>query len=150
MAKSNLKGVAHGLLGTFVSRYNDIDGYWGLGVLRKLASENATRMIEIDLLSEQREHEAIAPCKERYRLWLESSIGKFGSSMGSLKVARILLRFEDNFDSHPEVVKDTRGFPYECVVEIAASSKIYTARKVGVCASHDPKLESKSAKLLAH
>lgn len=107
-------------------------------------------MIEIDLLSDQRAQRAIESCKERYRLWLESTIGKFGSSMDSLKVARILLRFEDDFDSYPNVVKDTRGFPYECVVEIAASSKIYVARKIGVCASHDPRLESKSARVLVH
>lgn len=150
MAKSNLKGVAYGLLGTFVSRYNDIDGYWGLGVLRKLAYEYNTKQIEINLLSDRSDHREIEICKQQYGRWLRSTARKFGSSFGSLEVARILLRFEDDFDSYPGVVKDTRGFPYECVVEIAASSKTYIARKIGVCASHDPCLESRSARALDH
>lgn len=150
MAKSNLKGAAHGLLGTFVSRYNDIDGYWGLGVLRKMAEESSARSIEIDLLSERFEHTAVDFCKDRSRNWLVSTIGKFGSSFDSLTVARILIRFEDDFDSHPKVIRDTRGFPYECVVEIAASTKAYFARKVGVCAPHDPRLENKSARAADH
>lgn len=150
MARSNLNGAAHGLLGTFVSRYNDIDGYWGLGVLRKLAMENDVRLIEIDLLSEQQGQREIELCRACYRNWLESTVSKFGSSLGSLRVARISLRFYDDFDSHPNVVKDARGFPYECVVEVGATSKVYAALKIGVCASHDPRVESRSGRELNH
>lgn len=29
--RKQFKGICHDLLGTFVSRYNDLDGYWALG-----------------------------------------------------------------------------------------------------------------------
>ena len=31
--RRELKSVAHALAGSFISRYNDLEGYWGLGVL---------------------------------------------------------------------------------------------------------------------
>lgn len=35
--RGELKDVALGVLGSFVSRNNDVDGYWCLGLLRALA-----------------------------------------------------------------------------------------------------------------
>ncbi|RVM86362.1 hypothetical protein [Sinorhizobium meliloti] len=29
--REQFRGICHGVLGTFVSRYNDLDGYWALG-----------------------------------------------------------------------------------------------------------------------
>lgn len=144
MGKSNLQGIAHGLLGTFISRNNDIGGYWGLGVLRKLSESNGLDQIEIDLLSEDDEAEAIEVCKSRYRRWLETNLERSGLSLASLLVARIRLRFSSDFGSHPNAIRDTRGFPYECLVEIRRDTSQGVASKIGVCAPHDPSKESRS------
>ena len=145
MGKSNLQGIAHGLLGTFVSRNNDIDGYWGLGVLRKLAESNGLDQIEIDLLCENDEAESINSCKTRYRRWLAMNLEKNGHTLDSLQVARIRLRFASDFSAYPNAIRDTRGFPYECLVEvIRGDGPAYVARKIGVCAPHDPLKEGKS------
>jgi hypothetical protein len=45
--RTELKGVLHGLLGTFTSRYADCDGYWICGLL----VAHIDRALEIDLLS---------------------------------------------------------------------------------------------------
>ena len=144
MGKSNLKGIAHGLLGTFISRNNDIGGYWGLGVLRKLAESNGLNQIEIDLLCEDEESEAIECCKRRYSHWLETNLERTGLTLGSLRVARIRLRFANDFGAYPNAIRDTRGFPYECLVEIRrVSNRSEIVSRVGVCAAHDPLRESR-------
>jgi hypothetical protein len=47
----NLKGIAGGILGSFLSRNNDLDGYWGMGILRLLAQEHGVEMVYLDLLA---------------------------------------------------------------------------------------------------
>jgi hypothetical protein len=145
MGKSKLKGIVSGLLGTFVSRNNDIDGYWGLGVLRKLAESNGLAQIEIDLLCEDEEAEAIESCKTRYRRWLQTTLAKNNLSQRSLRSARIRIHFAEGFSAYPDAIRDTRGLPYECLVEIRRDDGgTYVASKVGVCMPHDPSRESKS------
>ena len=142
MGKSSLQGIVNGLLSTFVSRNNDIGGYWGLGVLRKLAESNGLDQIEIDLLCEDDETEAIESCKNRYRLWLGTNLDRNGRSLDSILSARIRLRFSSDFEAHPNAIQDTRGFPYECLVEVRCDpDRGYRAMKIGVCEPHDPERE---------
>ena len=47
--RKRLKGVADGLLGSFRSRNNDVDGYWGLGKLYKFAVDLEIKTVIIDL-----------------------------------------------------------------------------------------------------
>ena len=146
MGKSSLQGIVNGLLSTFVSRNNDIGGYWGLGVLRKLAESNELDQIEIDLLCDDAETEAIGYCKSRYRVWLGKNLERNGLSFGSILTACIRLRFLRDFESYPNAIRDTRGFPYECVIEIRHNTDpVYIASKIGVCAPHDPEREYRRA-----
>jgi hypothetical protein len=47
--RNKLRGVAHAVLGSFVSRNNDIDGYWGLGLLRSFADSTGVAELCLDL-----------------------------------------------------------------------------------------------------
>lgn len=49
--RRELKNVASGFLSSFVSRNNDIDGYWGLGMLCSYARKNRFETVELNLLS---------------------------------------------------------------------------------------------------
>jgi hypothetical protein len=49
--RRELKNIASGLLCSFISRNNDVGGYWGVGKLCLLAQVSATTGVELDLLS---------------------------------------------------------------------------------------------------
>jgi hypothetical protein len=50
--RRELKNIASGLLCSFISRNNDVGGYWGIGKLCLLAQDRAITCVKLDLLSE--------------------------------------------------------------------------------------------------
>jgi hypothetical protein len=147
MGPKALKGIAYGLLSTFVSRNNDIDGYWGLGVLRLFAETHGMRMIALDLLGPEPTLSVGSPVQiaERiYHKWLVTTLERSRIDRSIVAHANISIRFT-TFEEFPKVVRDTRGEPYECTVTIVrADGRQYSARKVGVCAPHDPRKDHRS------
>jgi hypothetical protein len=147
--KKVLKNIAHGLLGTFVSRYNDIGGYWGLGVLRLFAEENKLSEITLDLLGESTHLPNGSPIRvsqKTYREWLDGARSKQGVADRRLKKAEINIRFA-TFEEFPDVILDTHGRPYVCTVTIVADGgPTYSASKLGVCEHHDPKRDRRSTR----
>lgn len=65
--RRELRGVALGVLGSFVSRYNDVGGYWGLGQLCSLAKRHGVDCVEVDILGK-----AIHPAEDPFRPMLEN------------------------------------------------------------------------------
>lgn len=49
------KSIAHNLLGSFVSRNHDFNGYWALGQLYTISHEAQTLCVVIDLLTAEAE-----------------------------------------------------------------------------------------------
>ncbi|HLA94657.1 MAG TPA: hypothetical protein VK612_02965 [Pyrinomonadaceae bacterium] len=144
--RNALRGIAHGLLGTFVSRNNDIGGYWGLGVLRLVAQQNGLDKLIIDLLNEDRHVSPVTSVEETYRDWLFQRMEKFAIDKASLTNAEIRLRFA-SFDEFPNAIRDTRGYPYVCTVRFKTDlGPEYSAESIGVCSAHDPTSESKSTR----
>jgi hypothetical protein len=126
-----LKNIAHGLLGTFVSRYNDIDGYWGLGILRLFAEQNHLTAITLDLLGDAAAAPPIQASENRYRDWFQNALSKQGLADCKPAKAEIKIRFA-TFEEFPNVILDTRGRPYLCTVTIVRGDGIvYSASKAG-------------------
>lgn len=50
--RRELKCVASGIAQYCVSRNNDLGGYWGLGVLYRLAQKMAVDSLQVDFMSE--------------------------------------------------------------------------------------------------
>jgi hypothetical protein len=48
---ARLTNIARGLCGSFVSRNNDLDGYWSIGKLRSLADRYGRAAVLIDVLT---------------------------------------------------------------------------------------------------
>lgn len=148
LRRSKLRNIANGLLGTFVSRNNDIDGYWGLGMLRSFADSKGVQQVTIDLLETNTRPHFIESCKQHYRVWLWEALAKQSISIESLSTAQIKVSFFSSFDSFPDLVKDTRGLPYECSVEIRVGTRTSSiATRLGVCAPIDPQVDMQSARL---
>ncbi len=148
MAKRLLKNIASGLLGTFVSRNNDIDGYWALGILRLIAEKKELYQIDLNLIESDSKNRYIKYCEKNYSDWLQKTLERYDLSLPSLLSAKIYLRFENSFDTYPNLIKDTRGLPYVCTVELGdTTGKLYTVVKVGVCSPHDPRKEYRSTRV---
>ena len=145
MAKrKTLKGIAHGLLGTFVSRYNDINGYWGLGVLRQLADKRSLQSLELDLLGSNTEHPVLKDVETRYRTWLLETLPKVRIAPTQIAQAEIRIFFAEEID-FPDAVRSTRGKPYKCTVTITRRDGVaVSAERIGYCGPHDPSKEHRS------
>jgi hypothetical protein len=75
--RKNIKGVALGLLGTFVSRNNDIDGYWDIGVLRLYSEKHHLSTLTFDLLNSLNSLESKSPIsvtEVKYQSWLRKAL----------------------------------------------------------------------------
>lgn len=115
--RKQLKGLAHGLLGTFVSPNNDINGYWGIGVLNLYSVRHDLSTLVIDLIGRSPSFVADSPvqfAEKTYQRWLFDKLAKVGIDRKQLESAEIHLRFS-TFDEFPNVIRDTRGEPL-CVL----------------------------------
>jgi hypothetical protein len=142
-----LKNFALGLLGTFVSRNNDIGGYWGLGVLRSYAERQMVNLVRLDLMSDSlgESRNPIELATAHHRQWLLNRFGNANIAPTLLSSAIIELRFS-TFEEFPDVVRDTRGEPYQCSVALTTcKGSIYAASKVGVCAMNNPRVDRRRA-----
>ena len=148
MAKKGiLKGIAGGLLGTFVSRNNDINGYWGLGVLRLFAEKNYLPALTLDVLHRSPNllfESPIRISENKYRRWFRNALLKARIETSDIKEANIYLRFS-TFDEFPKAIRGTRGEPYVCTVSISNNSRIISVSRIGVCAAHDPNKDRRRA-----
>jgi hypothetical protein len=146
---ARLKGIAHGLLGTFISRNNDVDRYWGIGVLRLYADSNGISEITIDLENPESSTDSsflISSVRGRYREWLINALNKSGVKPSQLTKAQIKLRFS-NFVELPGAIRETRGEPYVCTVTLTGDNGVtYALSKTSCGAPHDPRWELRSTR----
>jgi hypothetical protein len=145
------QNLANALLGTFVSRNNDVDGYWAIGRLRSDAEGGNSPVMELDILNgtsrpETSDGGAVA---EFYREWIGPRIAKLREPTA---VAGVLVRL--NFAPEPpfrfarEV--STYGAPYTCEVLVTSSGDATRVdRHTGRCARHDPTHEHRSTRALS-
>lgn len=148
--QKQLKNIAYGLLATFVSRNNNIYGYWGLGVLRSYVTKHHLEEISVNLLAQNPDSVPSSPVDmvaRYYQKWLFEKLDSAGIDPTELKSAEISIRFS-TYDEIPEVRRDTWGEPYKCLVTIATQKGItYSASKIGVCAKHNPLVEFRSTRI---
>jgi len=153
--RKELGSLANGLLNSFNSRNNDIDGYWGIGKLYELANEYQVQTITLNLLSEETlpEAEMLENVARIYTRTLVSLVEAYGGCITWIQAAEISLSFNsDNSgslraDSHgsnisPTAEDDSSGSPYLCCCRIVDDQgKSYVATASGRCWPHDPKRE---------
>jgi len=146
--RGRIRNIAHGLIGTFVSRYNSVNGYWGLGVLRLFAEQNGLSEVTIDLVNKPMllEHGTpVSIVEEKYQKWFRSALAKSKIDITCISFANVELRFT-TFEEFPNIVRDTRGQPYVCTVRIVRTiGDSYETKHIACCAAHDPTKESRSA-----
>lgn len=140
-----LKGIANTLIESFMSRNNDIDGYWGPGKLYLLSKEKGVKDVTLDLLAKKDgdDHPSIEIPTNFYREMLLRNLEKAGFDQAKVQNARITVAFETHGE-RKEPTFYTRGEPFLCTIDITSDlDRTYKATRVGRCAPHDPRKDLK-------
>ena len=94
IARRKFNHITAGLLSKFLTRYNDIDGYWALGVLYTEARA-FNRRVEIDMLHGRAQPDCPA-CMSVARTWalyLREALARHGIAPDAVTAATISLEF---------------------------------------------------------
>jgi hypothetical protein len=137
----DLKGFAYGVLGSFVSRNNDVSGYWGIGKLYSHALRNGVKSVKIDLLSRD-----ISPYDEEFKQiiseyseMLMKNCAKRNIPLSWVQEVHVYVEFNEELNR--------RGNPFRCTCEITTDlGRKFAAQVLGRCGPHNPALESKSTR----
>jgi hypothetical protein len=143
--RRELRGVAFGLLGAFVSRNNDLGGYWALGKLYKHARASNTREVRVDIL-----RAAITPPNPEFKDMVERFRQKLAGHLAALKLPNEWLKCAAVTVSFcGEEGADTPEDPFECIVTLTDDlGHVHQARDSGVCWVHDPAKELESGRAI--
>jgi hypothetical protein len=142
--RGKLEDVAAGILGSFVSRNNDVGGYWGLGLLRSLADRQRTSTLRLDLLGQGVEpsDRLIAAIAAKYREALQRQLARRGIAKDVVTEAEIQIDFNAEasiFSSLP-----TYGEPTRCSIRLLDDrGREYRRSLRTACSPHDPRRESR-------
>ena len=145
MRRDILRHVAAGLLGSFISRNNDIGGYWALGVLCAEAGAHAVELRLTERLATPPAPACMAVAAT-YAGFLRRAMLQHGIDADDLARATVDIAF----GVVPEVpiYRHAAGAPFCCTVTLASRcGKTATVRAHGHCLPHDPALESQRRKL---
>lgn len=148
--RKELRNIAYGLYGSFISRNNDVGGYWGIGKLCLLAEKQDTSRVRLDLIGQ-----SISPHSIEFSKLVAGYKGKLQKQLEARKVpddyvsaAEIELDFRPPYPSGKHIPITTWGSLFKLSVSISDDKgRIYKIEGYGYCGPHDPKKESKSAGL---
>lgn len=147
--RKELKNIASGLYGSFISRNNDVGGYWGIGKLCLLAQQYETQVVRIDLLAKSitpasTEFSKLITC---YWSFIKQHLTARGLNESWLSAAIVEL----DFNAYPPLGKHipivTWGRLFRLIVTITDDrNRNYIISGFGYCGPHNPRKEFKSAR----
>lgn len=140
--RRDFRGVAFGLLGAFVSRNNDVNGYWALGKLYEHVKAFNAGEIRVDLV-----RSVITPPSTEF----SHIVGHFRQMLADQLAARSLpnewlrdVNIRVKFSGEKSVSVDNPRDGFECLVTITDDlGHVHQARDSGECWVHDPCKELK-------
>lgn len=145
--RKELKSIANDLISSFISRNNDVNGYWGIGKLYSFMLEQEELKIEIDLIERSISPQNIEFAKiiSIYSEWLQTQVENRGLKNEYLKSAKMeLLGFSNDFTSHDAYFAPHR-INCNMVIEDDRGQK-YSISKSVRCRAHNSTKELKSTR----
>lgn len=146
--RKQFKNIINGLLCSFISRNNDVDGYWGIGKMYALMVKSKSLKIEIDLIKK-----TMSPYDKEFKLAISTYSKYLFNSMEIEKIARedlsqaiIILK---GFPNTP-ILSLERLAPHKihCKIIIIDNLSVkYSLEKNVWCREHNPELESRRASI---
>lgn len=137
IAKSKFNHTAAGLLSKFISRNNDIDGYWGLGVLYTQARTSANR-VAFDLLggSAQPASPVSVSVARTWALYLRVALARHGLTSQALVIASVDVEFGLPLPKRPLYIP--HGDPFVCTVRLVSTDgREFTRQVIGYCLPYE-------------
>lgn len=142
--KRLLKNIAYGILSSFLSRNNDVNGYWGIGKLYSIMVISKSLKIEIDLIKR-----TISPANNElnvlvsnYSDYLINELRIQNINRNYLSEAKIEIVAYPNNPCLP--LGRIAPNKMNCRITIIDNlNKNYIVEKNVWCREHNPKLESK-------
>ena len=148
--RGELKCIADGLLGSFVSRNNDYCGFWSLGLLYARALERHERTYSLALLGvgPEPDDDLSHALAAKYRAFLLEHMSRRVIPREWIEAAGLSIAFE--CPAAPANVFVPRARPYlaELVMHTGAGKSISLSR-AGYCWPHNPDRGSRSTRYYA-
>ncbi len=147
MARRELLDLAAAIAGSFVSRNNDIDGYWSLGVLRSYADHHNLRSLRFDILDPDavQGRDLLNLISDKYRSVLARQLTVRKIARATLSKAEITLTFDPSGPNLPAA--PTYGAPFSCVVRLTDHrGREFERGLLGCCTPHNPLRELRSSR----
>ena len=148
--QKELKGIAFGILDTFISRNNDFHGYWGIGILYRHSVENGDQPVTLDLINKtiSPPSPVLQEMAVHYGNLLEQRLTKREIPASKVNGCQIILNFNLTEIDRRTLPQTTHGSPYSCELQInLANGKLYQAKRFGWCDPHDPSREARSTRV---
>jgi hypothetical protein len=144
--RREFRGIAFDLLGAFMSRNNDVGGYWAVGKLYELARAYKACEVRVDLV-----RSLVTPpgpefndMVRRFRQWISDRITARRMQSEWLRDAFVTVRFG------AKKIAASPANAFECTVTITDDlGRTHSAQGNGACWAHDPSKESKSLRASA-
>jgi hypothetical protein len=146
--RKELRNVVSGLYGSFISRNNDVGGYWGIGKLCLLAQQHDTGTVYLDLMAQ-----SISPRCDEFTKLLAGYRAKLQKHLESRRIpsewvasAIIEIDFKPPYPNGKHIPIVTWGNLFKLAVSITDDrGKNYAMEGYSYCGPHNPRKELKSA-----
>ena len=143
-----IRGVLANILGSFVSRNNDVSGYWAIGKLYDHARQHHMQTVTINLATKEILPNGFefGPMLHKYSSLLADHFSPIGISLDALSMARVQLAFDGAVtDARPP--SSMPGLPFRCTLEVIdKSAHVYFVSHVEVARPHNQLKETRSAR----
>jgi len=134
-------GIAYAFISTSMSRNNDLDGYWGPGVLYKYSKEHELDELVFDLVSSQKSKNSQHSFASYYQRKLLDLFQRQNIPFEWIKKANLSFKFIASKE-YPEL--DYLGVHFDCILKMECDmGKIYEVSDSGRCRPHDPTREQR-------
>lgn len=146
---ARLKNIASGLCGSFISRNNDVDGYWLIGKLRLLAQQQGRDAVSLDLLAlsmqpSSPEFAAVLAC---YARLLDKLARCSHVPIDQITAALITIDFAPEPWPRPRYIDPQSGDQCILTVTIQANGRADgIVHHASYCRPHDPHKERRSTR----
>lgn len=146
---ARLKNIASGLCGSFVSRNNDLYGYWSLGKLRLLAEQRGQKTVLLNLLtsSMQPSNSEFTTILGRYSRLFAKLMKLSHVRAEEVTAASISIDFSPPPWPRPRYIDPECGDQFILTVTIEAYDRAPgIVHHASYCRPHDPDKESRSTR----
>jgi hypothetical protein len=150
--RKELKGISSGIASSFISRNNDVDGYWAMGIFYKIAFESGDNKFTLNLLSGESapKFKYSKRIAKPYHEYLLNQLEKKGLEEYQVTAAIVELVFNVPQTTKHKMFSMTWGEPFMCRVTISDDlGKKHIYEENGWCGQHDPFRERRSTRRYA-